>query len=51
MIVVDASAIAEVLLRGIAAQAVERRLRDMRETLHAPHLIDVEVASGICGTI
>lgn len=44
MIVVDASAIAEVLLRGTAAAAVERRLHDMHETLHAPYLIDVEVA-------
>lgn len=44
MIVVDASALAEVLLRGPAAAAVELRIHDMRETLHAPHLIDVEVA-------
>ena len=44
MIVVDASALAEVLLRGLAAAAVELRIHDMRETLHAPHLIDVEVA-------
>ena len=44
MIVVDASTVAEVLLRGAAAAAVERRVHDMRETLHAPHLIDVEVA-------
>ena len=44
MIVVDASAMLEVLLRTAAAAAVERRLFDARETLHAPHLIDVEVA-------
>ena len=44
MIVVDASAIIEVVLRTRAATAVERRLHDMRETLHAPHLIDIEVA-------
>ena len=44
MIVVDASAVAEVLLRGAAAAAVEHRIHDMRGTLHAPHLIDVEVA-------
>ena len=44
MIVVDASALLEVLLRTPAAQAVERRLFDPRETLHAPHLLDVEVA-------
>jgi predicted nucleic acid-binding protein len=44
VIVVDASAVAEVLLRGAAAAAVERRIHDLRETLHAPHLIDMEVA-------
>ena len=27
-----------------AAEAVERRLHDMRETLHAPHFLDIEVA-------
>jgi len=44
VIVVDASAMLEVLLRTAAAAAVERRLFDARETLHAPHLLDVEVA-------
>jgi predicted nucleic acid-binding protein len=44
VIVVDASALLEALLRTPAAQAVERRLLDPRETLHAPHLLDVEVA-------
>ena len=44
MIVVDASAALEVLLRTPAASAVEARLFDRRETLHAPHLLDVEVA-------
>ncbi len=44
MIVVDASAALEVLLRTPAAAVVERRLFDPDETLHAPHLIDVEVA-------
>ena len=44
MIVVDASAILEWLLRTPAADAVERRLFATGETLHAPHLIDVEVA-------
>ncbi len=47
MIVVDASALLEVLLRTPAATAVEVRLFDERETLHAPHLIDVEVAQVI----
>ncbi|MBV8751754.1 MAG: type II toxin-antitoxin system VapC family toxin [Hyphomicrobiales bacterium] len=44
MIVVDASAVFETLLRRPNAEAVERRLFDPSETLHAPHLLDVEVA-------
>jgi predicted nucleic acid-binding protein len=45
MIVIDASALLEVLLRTPSAQAVEARLfEEPRQTLHAPHLIDVEVA-------
>jgi predicted nucleic acid-binding protein len=44
VIVVDASALLEALLRMPAAEAVEERLFAPRETLHAPHLIDVEVA-------
>jgi predicted nucleic acid-binding protein len=44
MIVVDASALLEALLHTPAAAAVERRLFCPSETLHAPHLIDVEVA-------
>jgi len=47
MIVVDASALLEVLLRTPAAKAVERRLFDAEQTLHAPHLLDVEVAQVI----
>lgn len=44
MIVVDASALLEALLRTPAAASVQERLFDQRHTLHAPHLIDVEVA-------
>jgi predicted nucleic acid-binding protein len=44
VIVVDASAVLEALLRTEAARAVERRLFDPRQTLHAPHLLDIEVA-------
>lgn len=44
MTVVDASAVLEVLLRTPAAAAVEGRLFDPKQTLHAPHLIDIEVA-------
>jgi predicted nucleic acid-binding protein len=43
VIVVDASALLEVLLRTDAAAAVETRLFG-GETLHAPHLLDLEVA-------
>jgi predicted nucleic acid-binding protein len=44
MIVIDASAVLEVLLRTPAANAVERWLFDPSQTVHAPHLLDVEVA-------
>jgi predicted nucleic acid-binding protein len=44
VIVVDASALLEVLLRTRAAAAVEALLFAPGETLHAPHLIDVELA-------
>lgn len=44
MIVVDASALLEVLLRTPAANAVEERLFVSGRTIHAPHLLDVEVA-------
>lgn len=44
MIVVDASALLEALLRTPAAGAVEGWLFAPGQTLHAPHLLDVEVA-------
>jgi predicted nucleic acid-binding protein len=44
VIVVDASALLEVLLRTSAAQAVEARLFGEQRSLHAPHLLDAEVA-------
>jgi predicted nucleic acid-binding protein len=44
LIVVDASAILEVLLNTPKAAGVSARIFDERETLHAPHLIDLEVA-------
>ena len=44
MIVTDASVILELLLRTRAAKAIEARLFDANESLHAPHLLDVEVA-------
>jgi predicted nucleic acid-binding protein len=47
MIIVDASAVLEALLRTPAARAVEKRLFEPSQTLHAPHLLDVEVAQVI----
>jgi predicted nucleic acid-binding protein len=47
VIVVDASALIETLLQTPAARAVEDRLFASRQTLHAPHLLDVEVAQVI----
>jgi predicted nucleic acid-binding protein len=44
VIVVDASALLEVLLRTPSAEAIEQRLFGPGQSLHAPHLIDVEVA-------
>jgi predicted nucleic acid-binding protein len=43
VIVVDASALLELLLQTEAAKAVEARLFD-GSTLHAPHVLDLEVA-------
>jgi predicted nucleic acid-binding protein len=44
VIVVDASALIEALLRPEAAESLARRLYAPRQTLHAPHLVDAEVA-------
>jgi len=43
MIVIDASAIIEVLLRSPLGRNVERRVFDPHQTLHAPELIDLEI--------
>jgi predicted nucleic acid-binding protein len=43
VIVVDASAALEVLLQTPAAPRIEARLFAPGETLHAPHLLDLEV--------
>jgi predicted nucleic acid-binding protein len=42
VIVLDASALVEVILRTPTGGAVERRMFASAETLHAPHLIDIE---------
>ena len=44
MIVADASVILDILLRTDAALRVESRLFDANESIHVPHLLDVEVA-------
>jgi predicted nucleic acid-binding protein len=43
VIVVDASAILEFLLNTQAGEAVGDRLVDPVQSIHAPHLLDVEV--------
>ena len=43
MIVVDASAVLELLLRTEKGIKVQERVLDSAESLHAPHLIDIEV--------
>ncbi len=44
MIVIDASAVIELILRTELGERVERRALDPEERLHAPHLLDLEVA-------
>ena len=44
MIVVDASAVLELLLRTEKGVRVQERMLDSGESLHAPHLIDIEVS-------
>ncbi len=44
MIVVDASAVLELLLGTATGRLAEERLFQPRETLHVPHLLDLEVA-------
>ena len=47
MIVVDASAALELLLDTEAGRAVAERLLVPGESMHAPHLLDVEVAHAV----
>ncbi len=44
MIVIDASAVLELLLNTRAGQHVAVRIAAPEITLHAPHLLDLEVA-------
>ncbi|MBI2468283.1 MAG: type II toxin-antitoxin system VapC family toxin [Candidatus Rokubacteria bacterium] len=43
MIVLDASAVLELLLRRPAGDTLRERVSARDETLHAPHLLDIEV--------
>ena len=43
MIVLDASAAVDWLLQTSAGQNIENRIYSRNETLHAPHLLDLEV--------
>lgn len=47
MIVVDASAVVEFLLGTERGERVGVRISRPEETLHAPHLLDLEVASAL----
>lgn len=44
MIVLDASAAIDWLLQTAAGQQIENRIYSRAESLHAPHLLDLEVA-------
>ena len=47
MIVIDASALLELLLQTPAGARVEARLFRDQDELHAPHLVDVEIVQGL----
>ena len=44
MIVLDASAVLDWLLQTAAGQRIEQRIYSQHESLHAPHLLDLEAA-------
>jgi predicted nucleic acid-binding protein len=47
MIVLDASAVLELLLNTVAGEQVRARIADPDESLHSPHLLAVEVTQVI----
>jgi predicted nucleic acid-binding protein len=47
LIVLDASAGIELALRTEQGERLRRRITDTNETLHAPHLIDLEIAQAL----
>ncbi len=48
MIVLDASAAIDWLLQTPAGQRIEQRIYSAGESLHAPHLMDVEIGQVLC---
>jgi predicted nucleic acid-binding protein len=49
LIVLDASAAVDWLLQTSAGQSIERRIYSRNETLHAPHLLDLEATQVLRG--
>ena len=47
MIVLDASAALDLLMRGPAALMIAARVFARGESVHAPHLIDLEITQGL----
>ncbi len=47
MIVLDASALLEILLVTSSGRRLAERIRPPRTSLHAPHLIDIEVSQAV----
>ena len=47
MIVLDASAAVELLLGTVTGRSIGRRIADPSLGIHAPHLLDVEVAQAL----
>ena len=47
MIVVDASALVELLLQTPVGTRVEKRLERNDDEVHAPHLVDIEIAHAL----
>ena len=47
MIVIDASIMVEVVIRSDTGRAIEERFLDGDDSLHAPHVLDLEVANAL----
>ncbi len=51
MIVIDASAIFEVLINSPSGRRIAHRIADPKLSLHAPHLLDIEVTQVLRGYV